>query len=251
MRDPRNDTPVSPTDADSFDDGSARAARHAPERRCVLSHRSAPREDLLRLALGPEGQVLPDAHAKAPGRGAWIGATRAQLEEAVARGHLKGVLARGFKTNALHIPDDLADRAEAALTRAFTDRLGIEWRSGNLIAGSDRIAEQARSGRVAWLGHAADASDDGSRRLDQAWRVGEDAEGSGMTGVRLPLDRAALSVALGRDNVVHLAVTDRAAATRISSQLARLTHFLGQGQPVESPRGESRGTDPPLTGTVA
>jgi len=259
MRNPRNDTPVSPVsadpaageEADSFDDGTARAARHAPERRCVLSGRTAPREELLRLALGPEGQVLPDAHAKAPGRGAWVGSTHAELEAAVVKGHLKGALARGFRTNALRVPDDLADLAQAALTRALTDRLGIEWRSGNLIAGSDRIAEQARSGRVAWLGHAADAGEDGSRRLDQAWRVGEDAEGSGMAGLRLPLDRAALSVALGRDNVVHLAVTDRAAAARISAQLARLMHFLGHGQPAEPPADRGRGTDPPLTGQVA
>ncbi|MDR7103759.1 DUF448 domain-containing protein [Croceicoccus sp. BE223] len=259
MRNPRNDTPVSPVTADpatlegadSFDDGSARAAKRAPERRCVLSGRTAPREQLLRLAVGPEGQVLPDAHAKAPGRGAWLGSTRAELEAAVAKGHLKGALARGFRTNSLRVPDNLADLAQAALTRALTDRLGIEWRSGNLIAGSDRIAEQARSGKVAWLGHAADASEDGSRRLDQAWRVGEDAEGTGMAGLRLPLDRAALSVALGRDNVVHLAVTDRAAAARISAQLARLMHFLGPDRPAEPTAGQGHGTDPPLTGTAA
>jgi len=242
MRNPRNE-PLT----DSFDDGSARSAKSAPERRCVLSGRTALREDLLRLAVGPEGQVLPDAHAKAPGRGVWIGANRAELEAAIAKGHLKGALARGFRSNALSLTDNLPDLAESALTRAFTDRLGIEWRSGNLIAGSDRIAEQARSGRVHWLGHASDAGEDGSRRLDQAWRVGQDAEGSGLTGTRLPLDRAALSVALGRENVVHLAVTDRAAAARITAQLARLTHFLGHGSP---PMGD-RGADPPLTGKAA
>jgi uncharacterized protein len=82
-------------------------------------------------------------------------------------------------------------------------------------------------GRVAWLAHAADAGDDGSRKLDQAWRVGRGSEGSGMRGLtRLPLDRAALSVALGRDNVVHLALTDRAAANG-SKSAARLLRFRG------------------------
>ncbi|RVQ64879.1 DUF448 domain-containing protein [Croceicoccus ponticola] len=246
MRNPHNE-PLT----DSFDDGTARTARSAPQRRCVLSGRTAPREELLRLAVGPEGQVLPDAHAKAPGRGAWIGANRVELEEALAKGHLKGAMARGFKTNALRLPDNLSDLVQASLTRALTDRLGIEWRSGNLIAGSDRIAEQARSGKVHWLGHASDAGEDGSRRLDQAWRVGRDAEGSGLGGTRLPLDRAALSVALGRENVVHLAVTDRAAAARITAQLARLTHFLGQGEQAGGNPEGSRSTDPPLTGKAA
>jgi len=201
----------------------------------VLSGRTAPREDLLRLAIGPNGEVLPDAHARAPGRGAWIGVNQAELEEAVTNGHLKGALARGFKGAPLAIPADLPAKAEAALTRAFTDRLGIEWRSGNLLAGSDRIAEKARSGRVTWLAHAADAGEDGSRRLDQAMRVGLDVEGSGLAGITLPLDRAALSVALGRDNVVHLAMTDRGAAERVSALLARLLRFLGRGGSPQEP----------------
>ena len=60
----------------------------------------------------------------------------------------------------------------------MTDRLGLEMRAGHLQLGSDRIAELARAGRVHWLGHAADAGEDGSRKLDQAWRVGSDAEGT-------------------------------------------------------------------------
>jgi hypothetical protein len=100
-------------------------------------------------------------------------------------------------------------------------------RAGRLILGSDRIAGEARSGGVAALYHAADASADGSRKLDQAWRVGEDAEGSGLRGTPLPLDRAALSVALGRDNVVHLALADVGSAERVAAPLQRLLTFLG------------------------
>ncbi len=173
---------------------------------------------------------MPDVLARAPGRGAWIGVSRGELETAMAKGKLKGALARAFKGAELTIPADLGERIEAALLRAFTDRLGLEMRAGLLLLGAERIAEKARSGRVAWLGHAADASEDGSRKLDQAWRVGEEAEGSGKAGLRLPLDRTALSVALGRDNVVHLALTAPAAAQRIDGLLRRLTRFVGQDE---------------------
>ncbi|MEY4160026.1 MAG: hypothetical protein RLZZ136_647 [Pseudomonadota bacterium] len=208
----------------------------APERRCILSGDHGSRDGLLRLAISPDGDVLPDVLARAPGRGAWVGVTRAELEDAIAKGKLKGALARAFKGATLTIPEDLPQRIEQALTRVLIDRLGLEKRSGKLLLGSDRIGEWARGGRVAWLGHAADASDDGARKLDQAWRVGQEAEGSGLAGVRLPLDRAALSVALGRDNVVHLALTDEAAAQRFSSMLQRLLHFLGRadGAAIES-----------------
>ena len=200
----------------------------APERRCILTGDNGSRDDLVRLAISPDGDVLPDVLARAPGRGAWIGVSRADLEIALTKGKLKAALARAFKGAPLAIPDDLGDRIEQALMRALTDRLGLEMRTGKLLLGSDRIAEWARSGRVAWLGHAGDASEDGSRKLDQAWRVGQEMEGSKLAGVRLPLDRATLSVALGRENVVHLALTDDAAAQRLSSLLQRLLHFLGR-----------------------
>ncbi len=216
MRNPRNEH----VSSDSKGEG--------PERKCILSGAHDARDALVRLAISPAGEVLPDVLARAPGRGAWIGVSRADLEIALAKGKLKGALARAFKGTPLTIPADLPERIEAALTRAFTDRLGLELKSGKLLTGSDRIAENARRGKVAWLAHAADAGDDGSRKLDQAWRVGEAAEGTGLAGVRLPLDRAALSVALGRDNVVHLALTDSAAAERLAAVLKRLAHFTGR-----------------------
>lgn len=214
------------------------------ERTCILSGGKAARGEFIRLAIAPDGMVLPDIHARAPGRGAWIGVSRADLEIAVSKNKLKGALARAYKGAPITIPDDLADRIETALSRALTDRLGLELKSGRLLMGSDRIAQNAREGRVEWLAHAADAREDGSRKLDQAWRVGSEAEGSGLRGVTLPLDRDTLSVALGRDNVVHLALNDRGAADRVETLLKRLLHF--QGQVIS--RGASNGDDDGTTG---
>jgi predicted RNA-binding protein YlxR (DUF448 family) len=230
-------------------------AGDGPERRCVLTARTAARDDLVRLAVSPPNadgvsDVLPDALAKAPGRGAWIGVTRAELEDAMASGRLKAGLARAFKTGALTIPDDLPERTENALRRAFLDRLGLEMRTGRLILGSDRIAGEARMGKVAALYHAADASEDGSRKLDQAYRVGSDAEGTGLAGIRLPLDRAALSVALGRDNVVHLALADRASAERVAIPLRRLLNFLGAA-PASADSDASGGSDKSAPASMA
>lgn len=204
-----------------------RPRKTEPERWCILSGEHGARASLVRLAVSPDGLVLPDAHAKAPGRGAWIGVTRGELEEALAKGKLKAALSRAFKSGALDIPADLPARTEEALRRALTDRLGLEMRSGALILGTQRIAETARAGGVSQLYHASDSSEDGRKKLDQAWRVGKEREGSGERGAILPLDRAALSVALGRDNVVHLALADPKAAERVSVPLQRLLHFLG------------------------
>jgi predicted RNA-binding protein YlxR (DUF448 family) len=214
-------------------DGPDLPAKAGSERRCILSGSTSARDGLVRLAISSDGLVLPDPASKAPGRGAWIGVTRAELEAALADGHLRKALMRAFKGAPLTIPEDLPGRVEAALARHLGERLGLELRSGNIVLGSARIEEQARSGRIAVLLHASDSSADGRRKLDQAWRVGTDAEGSGARGQVLPLDRHALSVALGRENVVHLGVAghsgDMRAGTRVLQAVSRLVQFAGSG----------------------
>ena len=226
MRNPRND-PLGLPESEGAASPEAHGELTGSERRCVLTGRTAARDVLVRLALSPVGDVLPDALAKAPGRGAWIGVSKDELAAAIASGQLKGALSRAFKTGDISIPEDLPTRVEAALKRTMLDRLGLEMRSGRLILGSDRIVNEARMGAVAALYHAADAKEDGRRKLDQAWRVGLDEEGSGKQGEVLPLDREALSVALGRENVVHLALADAKSAQRVAQPLGRLQTFLG------------------------
>lgn len=205
-----------------------------PVRSCILTRERASPAHLVRLALAPDGRALPDVRAKAPGRGAWIGVTRAALEEAIAKGRLRGALARAFKSGEIAVPDDLPALVEAALERNALDRLGLEARAGTLLTGSERIEAAARAGQVQALYHAADASADGRRRLAQAWRVGSAREGSGREGLVLPVPRPILSLALGRENVVHIAVIDRAAATRTGEALTRWLHFTGP-DPIPAP----------------
>ncbi len=243
MRTPHNES-VSSAIADPAQTRQADKASGS-ERRCVLSGESYPREELIRLAVSPTGEVLPDPGAKAPGRGAWIAPNRGALETAIADGHLKRALMRAFKGGpegiALSYSDQLPQQVADALTRTVLDRLGLELRGGNIVLGSARIEEQARTGRIALLLHASDSSEDGRKKLDQAWRVGTDAEGSGMRGTVLPLDRDALSVALGRENVVHLGVSGvndgrranpaATASGRVGQAIIRLSRFLGSDPP--------------------
>lgn len=204
------------------------------ERKCILSGDRADPETLIRLAVGPEGQVLPDIRAKAPGRGAWVGVSRAELEQAVAKGKLKGALARAFKTGDLQITENLPALIEDGLRKALMDRLGLEAKASMLLTGSEKIDVACRKGIVTLLLHAGDAAADGNRKLDQAYRVGREAEGTDLSGIVLPVDRQALSMAMGRDNVVHIAVTDSRAASRLRAALGRLESYLGcvTGAPV-------------------
>jgi uncharacterized protein len=210
MRNPRNDSQAVICD------------EPVAERTCVLSRRKGSRDKLIRLALGPDGSVAPDVRARAPGRGAWIGVGHEELGQAVASGKLEAALKRAFKTSELTVPADLADDVGQALRQATLDRLGMEARSGNLVNGSERVAAAARAGKVHLLIHSADAGEDGQRRLDQAWRVG----GGAPRGVIFPEGRTILSLALGRENVVHIALTEAAAAARVSHALLRWRDYI-------------------------
>jgi predicted RNA-binding protein YlxR (DUF448 family) len=216
-------------DEASIDNGPSTSpgrGKSVSERKCILSGRTAPRDDLIRLAIGPDGMVAPDVRAKAPGRGAWIGVDRATLEEAIAKGRLTKALARAFK-GAVNVPADLADQIERALERATLDRLGLEARAGQLLTGTERIVDAARKGTVELMLHARDAAADGTRKLDQALRVGLGVEGTDLQGLAIPATRAILSMALGRENVVHLALIAPAAAARVSEALGRWRGYIG------------------------
>jgi predicted RNA-binding protein YlxR (DUF448 family) len=206
-----------------------------PERKCILSGEHGARDRLIRLALSPDGEVLPDVRARAPGRGAWIGVDRRTLEEAQTRGKLRGALLRAFKTDKLSIPDDLSERIEAALRQTALDRLGLEARAGTLITGAERIETAARRGELRLLLHAADAGGDGRRALDQAWRVG----GGAGEGLVFPTERTILSLALGRQNVVHIGIIDAAAAARVLSALTRWRAFIEADEGLSAASAES------------
>ena len=208
----------------------AEATPHVPERKCILSGEHGARDALIRLAVGPDGQVAPDVRAKAPGRGAWIGVDRATLDAANAKGKLKGALARSFKSGDVSAPADLGERIESALRQAVLDRLGLEARAGNLLSGSEKIENAARKGEVHLLIHASDAGADGRSKLDQAWRMGGGGEGELRQGLVFPAERAILSLALGRQNVVHIALIDRAAAARVRHALDRWRAFIGPNE---------------------
>jgi predicted RNA-binding protein YlxR (DUF448 family) len=221
LRTPNNETPAELTDGQRAEGAGTGGAI----RTCILAREESPRDGLIRLALSPQGEILPDVRAKAPGRGAWIGVNRTELDASAKK--LRGALSRAFKTNELRIPEDLGARIAAQLERAFLDRLGLEAKAGYVVIGGERIEKAGRMGKLHLLLHAADAGADGNRKLDQALRVGTDREGSGDTGFTLPVQRTILSVALGRENVVHVGLTDPRAAGRVSEALARWLHFIG------------------------
>lgn len=201
----------------------ARTGKPAPERKCILTGEHGTRGGLIRLALDADGGVHADLAARAPGRGAWLSPDRALIASAAAKGKLRGVLMRAFKTTSIAVPDDLVATIAAGLERRALDRLGLENKAGNLIWGSERIGDALSSGRAKLLLHANDAAPDGTAKLDGKARGAPNM----VVSVVLPVGREQLSLALGRENVVHAAVCDSAAAARVMAAVDRWRAFNG------------------------
>lgn len=196
-------------------------AERGSERRCVLTRRCGPRDRMIRLVMAPGGTVVPDIDGRLPGRGAWISADRKALEAALAKGALAGALAHALKTRVrpAQIPADLPARIDSLLVGRACNRLGLERRAGRLVTGFEAVRQALVRRPVRVLLEARDAAADGCRKLRA--QAGQDI------AVVSLLTREQMSLALGRENVVHAAVENGGGAERLIRDLERLAAWRG------------------------
>jgi predicted RNA-binding protein YlxR (DUF448 family) len=189
------------------------------ERRCIACGEVLPEDRLVRFVVSPDGEVIPDLDAKLPGRGIWLSADRALIAKAMA----KNDFSKAAKTKVTWAAD-LPDHVERLLVTRMQADLGMARRAGLLDAGFDQIV-RALDKKVtpAVFFHAADASEDGRRKIFGALRSRE-LEGESI-GI---LTRDELSFALGRENVVHAAIRPSSLADRLIMNAKRLAGLRGK-----------------------
>jgi predicted RNA-binding protein YlxR (DUF448 family) len=184
------------------------------ERRDLVSGEVMDEARLIRFVAGPDSQVAPDLSRKLPGRGLWVAADRRSVEQAA-----KGGFSRAAKTK-LSAGADLADLVERLLMRKVLSGLGLARRAGLLISGYEKVRGAILAGDAAWLIEAADGAADGRRKLTALARK-TDAP-PGVLGV---FTSGELDLALGLENVVHLAFLAGRGAERWSVDVQRLSGF--------------------------
>jgi predicted RNA-binding protein YlxR (DUF448 family) len=184
------------------------------ERCCIVTRAVLPEEKLVRFVVDPQAQVVPDVAAKLPGRGMWVSADRAMLERAVAKGHFS----RAAKTP-VTVTNDIVNRVEMLLVERMCGDLGLARRAGQLILGFENVARALAGARPpAVLIEASDGADDGRRKLLSM------AKHAAATVIDC-LTRAELSLALGRENVVHAALKSGRLSVRLAADAGRLGGF--------------------------
>ena len=180
-------------------------------RRCLVTGEVLPKSALLRFVVDPTGQIVPDVAGKLPGRGLWLTAQRDIVVKAVA----KRLFARAARAPVI-VDEGLADRIEPLLAARCCDLLGLARRAGQAVAGFVKVRELIASGEAALLVEAADGGADSRGRLERL------APG---TAVVDRLTCAELSAALGREHVVHAALTRGRLAAALIDEAGRLAGF--------------------------
>lgn len=189
--------------------GGRTKERDAPERRCIATGTSGTTRGLIRFVVGPEGRITPDILGKLPGRGIWVSAERDVLEMAAK----KNLFARSAK-QAVTVPETLVGDIEAALVRRLTDMMSLARKSGQAVAGYEKVKDWLAKDQAALLFQASDGSERGKSKLRPPGGRGTHFE---------VLTGSELGLAFGREHVIHAALAKGGLTEKVREDALRLS----------------------------
>jgi len=182
-----------------------------PERKCIVTGEVQPASGLVRFVVGPGDVIVPDVLEKLPGRGIWVSADRKALDEAS-----KKHFARAAR-KAVTVPDDLTDQVEAALVGRVTSLLAMARKSGDAVAGYEKVKDWLGKDYADVLIQASDGSERGKNKLSTPY-------GGKFIGW---LTANELGLAFGRETVIHAALGTGGLSKRVVEEAARLKGLRG------------------------
>lgn len=176
---------------------------------------------MIRFVLSPDNDVVPDIKRRLPGRGVWVLAQR----EIVAKAAAKNAFARGFKAQA-KVPDALADEVDKLLSRAALERLSLAAKAGAVTTGFEKVRELLRTGKAGGIIIASDAGTDGQTKVGALAKKAAHLHNNRMLSD--VFNSSELELALGRQRVVHVALSESRLSDLFFSEAFRLrTYRLG------------------------
>ena len=178
-----------------------------PDRKCIVTGEVQPKPGLIRFVVGPGDQVVADVLGKLPGRGVYVTADRAVLDQAVRKNHF----ARGFKAP-VQVPEGLVDDVHGQLTRHLIGLISLARKSGDAVAGYEKVKDWLDKEQASVLIQAIDGSGRGKSKLSTPH--------FGTYIGFLTADE--LGMAFGRETVIHAALASGGLAKRVVEEAQRL-----------------------------
>ena len=181
------------------------------ERRCFVTFKRRPTDELVRFVLAPDNCVVPDLTERLPGRGFWLSSSR----EIVNTACNKNLFSKAMG-GAVIVRDGLADQIEEQLSQRCLDLLGMARRAGEAVGGFQKVISFLKGNSASIVLCARDGANDGRNRVVAATKNAP---------VLKIFSGAELGSIFGRKRTVYVAVALRALARHIIRESERLAGF--------------------------
>jgi uncharacterized protein len=197
-------------------------------RTCVVTRAELTPDDLIRFVVGPDGAVVPDLARRLPGRGVWVTLDRKAVEKAIK---IKA-FARSMKRQVTASPE-LPALIERLLVKRSIEALSLANKAGLVLTGFGKVEAELTRAPLALM-HATDAAEDGCHKLNRKWvAINADLNRSALIIGGLTIEQ--LSLAIGRENVVHTCLRPGGAAARFVDAISRTMRYRTGLSPGLSP----------------
>jgi len=168
-----------------------------------------------------------DLSKKLPGRGAWLCAKQNCLRRALQ----KGAFARAFQDAVIVDETDVLTQVQSALTAAVKSQLGLAFRSGQLLAGREKVFAGLKAGDVSLVICSHDLS---ARTLKDVQLA---LEQYGNVPVLMGPDQIEAGGAIGRSGTGVFGLTGTAFSRPLAGALKNLMKWMSWLLPFDS-KGE-------------
>ena len=184
-------------------------------RKCILTGRTANKDELLRFTVLPDGRMLPDFDKKLGGRGVYLSNSVKLLQDLVTR---EKPLNKILHKNVL-IAADLPQMIENILRKKALDAINLARKAGELVLGFEKVKEVLKKNKAAFVVEAGDVGHDGKEKIAAMAR---DVETINI------FDANVISEALDHENTVYLAVLKGKTDGMVKRALIRYQAFMNE-----------------------
>ena len=174
---------------------------------CHVTGKTHPAAELLRFGISPAGELTPDLAQKLPGEAIWVTARQscvAALQDSAE----------------WRVPPNLAEQVGGLLAGRARNMLGLARGAGKIVLGFAKVDAALSGGRATMLVSACDGAHDGRAKLARK------AQAVGVPILEF-FSADELGLAMGRQDVIHSAVTEAQWAAKIDEAASRWQVYIG------------------------
>lgn len=183
------------------------------EKTCLVTKQAFPKQKMLRFTVFNKNNIVFDVYGKLPGRGIWIQADPALVQQAID----KKLFSKGARQGVI-VPTDLVQQIGGALEKRCLSLLHLARRAGVVHTGFEAVKKLVTAGQIRVAFEARDGSEREQSRLFRP---------SDPFLVCRAFSRIQLGEITGTGNTVHIAVTDHPLAEELVAAVEKMMPFLG------------------------